>query len=384
MQTPLRVALMTTADSTQPGSMAAYATLVQQALALYPDRVKAEVVNLLEGVPQWAQVPPRLRQRLTQAWLLTRASQRLRPVKADIYHLLDGSFAYALSGFHPPALVVTVHDLIPVLQDEGHFPVAAPGRLAHWLLTQNLAVLRRQQYFFAVSTCTAQDLRPRVNAQARIDVLPLALRSSLLAHLPSSVKPWDNRLIEGERYILHIGNNGFYKNRLTVAQVCGELAQTCPVKLVLAGAPPDAALHHQLGDLIHQKKVLFIPYPDDQTLANLYQQASVLLFPSYYEGFGWPPLEAMAFGCPVVCSNAGSLPEVVGQAALMAAPEDWQGLAHQCRQILDNPNLAARQIDLGFRNLDRFTLAEMAQKLVSLYQAMAASQQSVLDDKSPC
>lgn len=369
MPKQIKVALITSHTLGQAGSMAAYAEMVQQALKDRNEIADVQIVNLLEEVPKISFLPIRFNQRLNQLWLLTQTNHRLRQVQADIYHFLDGSFAYALNKFNCNSLVITVHDLIPVLQTEGKFSVNPPSQLAQWLINKNLEVLQNSNYIYTVSERTAKDLQEHLNSSRDIYVIhSAAVRSTLLTVKSSQVKPWIDRQIENARYLLHIGNNGFYKNRQTVAKVFIELAKNYPIKLVMAGAPPDKSTRQLLKEYIQQEKVIFVNYPDDQTLAQLYEQASILLFPSYYEGFGWPPLEAMAFGCPVVCSNAGSLPEVVGQGTLMADPNDQKGLIMQCQRLLDNPDLVNQQIELGFNNIKRFSYQSLADNLVKLYR----------------
>jgi len=116
-----------------------------------------------------------------------------------------------------------------------------------------------------------------------------------------------------------------------------------------------------------ERHVDFVVQPDDVQLADLYRGACLLLFPSLYEGFGLPPLEAMAFGCPVVCSSAASLPEVVGRAALTCPPDDEEQMAGNCERILEDPALAERLIELGHRRARKFTLKRMAQGLLDAY-----------------
>jgi glycosyltransferase involved in cell wall biosynthesis len=94
----------------------------------------------------------------------------------------------------------------------------------------------------------------------------------------------------------------------------------------------------------------------------------VFLFPSIYEGFGWPPLEAMACGCPVVCSSSASLPEVVGDAALTAAVDDEAGLARLCGMVLSDRVLAESLIARGKQRASEFTLERMGKQLVDVYR----------------
>ena len=110
--------------------------------------------------------------------------------------------------------------------------------------------------------------------------------------------------------------------------------------------------------------------PDDDEVARLYARASLLLFPSLYEGFGLPPLEAMAAGCPVVCSNAGSLPEIVGEAALVAPPDDGAVLSEQSLRVLREPALRRKLVEAGDRHIQRFNLDAVGGGVLAAY-AMA-------------
>ena len=102
-------------------------------------------------------------------------------------------------------------------------------------------------------------------------------------------------------------------------------------------------------------------------VVDLYNCVDFLLFPSFYEGFGRPPVEAMACGLPVVCSDAASLPEVVGDAALIADPDDEDSLAKHILNLLNNSELRDSLIGRGFENIKRFSWHENINKTISLY-----------------
>ena len=348
-----------------------YAKMVERALEHYGgDQVQVKPINLLTGLPDLSWLPSRWQWRLQQLWLIVTAPHRLNRLKVDLVHLLDGSFAYILKGVnHNSQVVITIHDLIPLLQAKGHFPVPLPNQFAKFLIKRTLKVLTvHENHLCADSLATARDLNSFLSLSTFPTILHLSVRQELLLHKAEICASWKSRVQDGSRFILHVGNNGFYKNRSGVLQVFAQLHHQYPTRLILAGDPLDTKLKTQAKTLGILDKIYMYPNPNDVQLAQLYEKASLLLFPSYYEGFGWPPLEAMAFGCPVVCSNAGSLPEVVGDAALTAAPDDYTTLAKHCLSLLSDPSLAEEILQLGWKNLKRFSDKQMALKLLKFYQ----------------
>lgn len=124
----------------------------------------------------------------------------------------------------------------------------------------------------------------------------------------------------------------------------------------LIATPPFAGAVRRLAYLGHDE------------LPAVYSAARLFVFPALYEGFGLPPLEAMACGTPVVCSDAASLPEVVGDAALLVRPRDAQGIAAAMRRLLDDGRLRGELAERGLERAKRFTWAETARKTVAAYR----------------
>jgi len=114
--------------------------------------------------------------------------------------------------------------------------------------------------------------------------------------------------------------------------------------------------------------VRFLGFVPIETLRAFYQAASAFVFPSLYEGFGLPPLEAMACGTPVVCSNVSSLPEVVGDAAMVVNPENVFDIARGMREILLNTDLRAGFIERGLQQLGRFSWERTAAQVLQAYE----------------
>jgi glycosyltransferase involved in cell wall biosynthesis len=177
------------------------------------------------------------------------------------------------------------------------------------------------------------------------------------------------RLGLGGPILLHVGHTGFYKNIEGCLRILARLRhQGIDARLVRVGEPlrpAQRALMERLGlgSFVREAGRATV-----EELAQLYIAADVLLFPSLYEGFGWPPLEAMACGLPVVCSNAGSLPEVAGEAALMTAAEDEEGLTRCVAEVLAQPAVAAGMRARGVRAAARYSWDVAAARVAGVYE----------------
>ena len=171
-------------------------------------------------------------------------------------------------------------------------------------------------------------------------------------------------------YLLYLGSIETRKNVGGLLQAYARLRQMGEQRpLVVAGTKRGRAapVEQTVQQLRLQPHVRFTGYVADEDLPALYSGAELFVFPSLYEGFGLPPLEAMACGTPVVCSNAGSLPEVVGDAALTVDPQGVEGLALAMRRVLQDMELAH---DLRRRGLERarlFSWEKAARETWQLY-----------------
>ena len=118
--------------------------------------------------------------------------------------------------------------------------------------------------------------------------------------------------------------------------------------------------------------VIFVDYTSELDLAHYYSSAALLAYPSLYEGFGLPPLEAMACGCPVVTSNVSSLPEVVGGAGIMANPYDTDSLAQAMRRVLTDDKLRDDMVRKGLEQAKRFSWEKAARETLEVYSKVAS------------
>jgi glycosyltransferase involved in cell wall biosynthesis len=363
--------------------MQRYAEVVQAALAALPDAVRP-IVTLVSVAPDTSSAAassPRLDNWLHHVRCALRVRGAVRRTQADLVHILDGSHAY-LAALLPRRVpvVATVHDLIPLLTERGELSGARPSLPARWLWWLNGQGLGRCSQVAADSGSTARDVQRLLGISAeRITVLHLPVVRSPLPAGDSPVGGSSSGSVPSVcsvgtpgpplPIVLHVGHNAAYKNREGVLRVGALVARELPVRLVLVGPPPTSALCQLTTDLSLENAVEWRCDVGDADLQVLYGQAGVFLFPSLYEGFGWPPLEAMAAGCPVVCSNAASLPEVVRDAALTAAPHDPAALARHCLDVLTKAELRADLVRRGHGNLTRFTLARLGEQLAAVYAA---------------
>lgn len=173
-------------------------------------------------------------------------------------------------------------------------------------------------------------------------------------------------------YILYTGSDFPHKNLEGLVFAFGRLVQKSLIHhdLLIVGPSFSSKVSKELHDILkgHDEKVVFLGYVSDQELLSLYRNASLYVFPSLYEGFGFPPLEAMACGVPVVASRATSIPEVVGDAALLADCEDVNDLAEKIDRGLHDKHLRQKLINAGFKRVQAFKWDDTATKTVEVYE----------------
>lgn len=268
--------------------------------------------------------------------------------------------------------VVTIHDLAFLTHPALAFP-----KLAAYLQTVVPRSVRSAQRVIAVSQFTADELVARLGvAPERISVIPLGVDPSVRRITdPARIAELEARLGLRHPLVLAVSTIEPRKNyeRLIAAFARATQAPDGPQMLALAGRK--GWLYEGTFEAVKrygvQDRVNFLDYVSDDDLPTLYTAADALAMPSISEGFGIPVIEAMACGTPVVCSSAGALPEVAGDAALIVAPEDVEGLAAALVRIISYPALREELRQRGLQRCRRFDWDIAARAHAQVYQALA-------------
>jgi glycosyltransferase involved in cell wall biosynthesis len=299
-----------------------------------------------------------------QQWIMP---QRARAVHADLLHV---------PGFDAPWLhscptVLTVHDLIGALFPH-NFPPAAKFYWSRWLP----ASVRRATHVIADSESTRRDIMRLVGLPGeRITVVPLAAGEQYCpVEDPARLAAVRTKYGLAARYLLFVSTIEPRKGLDTLVEAYARLgAAYQEVGLVITGKQGWYAeqLFAQVKRLGLGERVRFTDYVADEDLPALYSAAEALAFPSRYEGFGLTVLEAMACGCPVICSNVSSLPEVAGDAARLVSPDDADALAAALSATLADASLRRAMRARGLAQAARFSWDKTARETLAVYERVA-------------
>jgi len=368
----LEVALLHTYRDEQQPSMRLYAERLGQALR--GRGVKVTRVRPPGAVPE----PWRQRSRLwrkiddyTGRHLVY--PRLLHGLKADVVHLTDHSQGYLISSLDPRRTVVTCHDVVLLVLGAGRFSGSRLPRIAYEIFRFSLELAKRVAVVVADSHQTKRDLADLVGIDpAKVKVIYPGMNQAFAPDRSRGEDFRRRRNLGSGLLVSHIGRT-FYKNISGVLRILARLRQGgLDVRLVRTGASLGGEERRVAERLDVADSVVELGPVGDAELPALYNAIDLLLFPSFYEGFGWPPLEAMASGTPVVSSRAGSLDEVVGDAALTADPEDIETLSWHAAAALTDQKLRAALIDRGLANAGRFHWERTAREMVCVYQEVAA------------
>ena len=266
--------------------------------------------------------------------------------------------------------VATVHDL-----GYRYFPSAHPRRQRWYLDWSTRHNARTAQVIVADSAATKTDLVNHYGTDPARTVVAYPGIDEQLSPVddPAEVAATKQRYGIVDTYLLHIGTLQPRKNLARLVQVFGQVTAGSTMQLVLAGKKGwfYDELYAEVGSLGLQDRVRIVGYIADEDKAALLTGAVAYVFPSLYEGFGFPALEAQACNTPLICSRSSSLPEVAGAGALYFDPVDSDDLAQALIRVLRDENLRTRLIEEGRRNVQRFSWHSCAVRVMGALEMAA-------------
>jgi len=293
--------------------------------------------------------------------------------KDGVCHLCSEGRSYWLNYPGLKNNVVTCHDII-LYALFNQMPWPTRLRIAFWIKG-----LKKADRIIAISKYTKKDIVKYLGyPEERIHVVYYGVDHEKFhviseAEVDSIVEKYN--LPKDQRRILYVGSEQPWKNLPTLFRALGELKKKFrDFKLIKVGRPQNptarAGLVALAKELTLDDNILYIDYMPEEDLPKIYNAADLFVFPSRYEGFGRPPLEAMACGIPVISSNASSLPEVVGDAALVVEPDNIAGFADAMYQVMTDHNLSGDMIKKGLQRAKKFTNERMAKETLKVYQEL--------------
>ncbi|WP_273222498.1 glycosyltransferase family 4 protein [Geosporobacter ferrireducens] len=281
--------------------------------------------------------------------------------KQDILHWPH----YNIPLMYKGPLVVTIHDIIHL-----KFPQFLPNKAAyHYAYFMIDQAVKKADKIITDSNNTKLDLIERFKVQEeKIEVIYIGVSKDFKKDKMKEIDIKRQYGI-GKPYILYIGNVRAHKNIKGLIRAYKKFRDVCKAyELIIVGEE-----HNNLKDIEIDDDIRMLGYVEDRDLPNLYGGASLFVFPSLYEGFGLPPLEAMACGTPVITSNTSSLPEVVGDAAITINPYNTDEIAKAMYDVLINHKLAQSLIRKGYDRVKQFDWSTTAEKTLKIYEEVLRS-----------
>ncbi len=365
----MRIGLETSALSVDRGGTATYVRQLMSGLATHPGLTIEPFAFHAPALDRKTIISRlgTLRRDLLWSQVALPAHAHRRGV--DVLHLTGG--AIPLASRCPR--VVTVHDDVSVLH---HREFYTPW-MVQYTRTVRLRAIKRAQGIITQSEFSRRAMVQALGlAEDRIDVIPLGVNERFSSPLaPEELNDVRQRLALHRPYLLHVGVLSPRKNLVRLMRAFQALRRQhgIPHQLVLAGSRgwADAEILEARAQLDPAGRDILLPGPLAEDLPAVYRMADLVVYPSLYETFGLPPLEAMASGVPVVASNIAAIPEVTGDAALLVDPADEGALADAIWQVLSSPAQRERMTRRGRERAAAFTWQRTAAETIRVYERVA-------------
>jgi glycosyltransferase involved in cell wall biosynthesis len=305
------------------------------------------------------------------------------PIKArrsqgDLKHITDHVHAYLLRYLPAGQTIVTCHDLTTFVHPENINSTSLFPSIGHSVFQRSISCLHEAARVIAVSENTRKDILAYSQCDPdQVRVVYHGVDEIFTGNRnPERVLEFRRKFApDGARLLLHVGLTRPYKNIESVLRVLsiltGDMGHN--VRLIKVGQEFTAGQQKLIQDLGLANRIVHLGRLEPRDLVLSYQSCDALLFPSIYEGFGWPPLEAMSCGTPVIASNTGSIPEIVGDAGILEEPTAVAKLAQATASLLGSADLTKRLIEAGLRRAKLFTKERAVSQLAEIYKDVCLS-----------
>ncbi len=296
-------------------------------------------------------------------WRLYKVAKLLNINKIDVFHGLSHVLPYGIEKTGVPS-VVTIHDLIFIRYPEYY------KKFDRYIYRHiYLSSCQRATKIIAISNQTKSDLINYFKIiPEKIEVIYQSCDSCFYNRLSEKRKTSIRLKYKlPQKYILCVGTIEQRKNQLALLEAV--VAEKVDTTVVILGRPTEYIniLNQFISESGIREQVIFLHHTTTDELQGIYQMAEVMVYPSFFEGFGLPVLEAQASGCAVITSNMSSLPEAGGEGALYINPADISEIGQAIRNVLLNPKLKEDLIEKGIANAQLFSEKLAAERLMKLY-----------------
>ncbi len=306
-------------------------------------------------------------------WRHPRAVARL---EADVFHVIDQCESHIVYGLHQAnkLVVVTCHDLVQfiypeILKDQSRLPALS---MATW--KYSVSGMEKANQIIAVSTNTALDVSQMLKIEpARVTVIPNGINPEFRVLPTSEVTETRRKYTRSPDTfcLLNVGTTHQRKNILTVLRVLMNLKEKgCSICLWRVGSDFTKDQKAFIKEHHLESDIFDLGNPDKAHLVQIYNAADILLAPSLYEGFGLTILESMACGTPVVTSNVSSLPEVVGDAAVLVDPLNIEKITAEIFQLKQDTNYYNQLVEKGLLRAKFFSWQKTAEQVAKVYESI--------------
>jgi len=325
-----------------------------------------------EGFDSYQPANPRWHKVLVNIPWYCVKEQLVLPKILNQYHLdLMHFLHFNVPLFYQGKFVVTVHDLIHLkFNPRGSTHSLAKYLIKYWLYRLvSAGAIRRSSQIIAVSEFVKKQIMDYYKIDSK--KINVTYEATFMTTNEQVSKIQNSRPEINTPYLLYVGNAYPHKNLTKLLAALKTIAAAENIYLVLVGKKDYfyQALEKTVKNLGLEDRAIFLGQVSDNDLPGLYQNALAYVFPSLMEGFGLPGLEAMIYNCPILSSNAGSLPEIYGPAALYFNPDDVTAIARTIKMILHDPAQQEKLKKLGQEQIKKYSWDKCAQETIDIYES---------------